>query len=200
MADKSLKPLVGSIQAEDAEMERYRARLAPLLHKPERLRRLYPLGIAATAAVALLVLLAVPRPIQFSKLTLDQVHALAANRSPDAIEKAREAAQIGEGDARWNATMFLCLTENLDRAMDYAIRGIRQDPRPQFRLAYIEFLLDNTDGHRLSTGEIERLMDREYDSTCLYLFRELFRVTRLQERYLGPTADQGENGLKDLKI
>jgi hypothetical protein len=192
MADESLKHLYESIEAEEPEMEHYRARLAPRLCKPRRFRFLFPFGIAATAVVALLIFLVVPRHNDFSQLTLDQIRMLAIHGSPDQISKVKELIRYSSGNARWNETLFLSLTETQGRAMQYATRGIQEDPRPEFRSAYIEFFLDNEDGHRFSMSEVESMMDREYDNTCLYLFRELVKVTRMQERYLGPLNEQDE--------
>jgi hypothetical protein len=197
MADKFLKSFYADIQAEEAEMARYRARLAPRLLRPQRMRWLIPLGVTAIAATVLLILLAPAHPTPFYPLTLDQIRTMAAKGSFDMIEEARNIAQSKKSEARWNANLFLCLASRNDRVMDYAAKGIREDPRPQFRSAYIELLLDSADEHRYSTIEIESLMDREYDSTCLCLFRELFRVAGWQEHYLGPVMEQDKGGLKN---
>ena len=88
--------------------------------------------------------------------------------------------------------MFLTLTESGDTALQYAVRGILEDPRPEFRAAYLEYFLDAEDHHRFSMREIESMMDLEYDSTCLYLFQKLMRVTQMQEQFLGPVTGQDE--------
>ena len=192
MADESLKRLLKTIETEEAEMQRYRARLAPRLRRRPRFTWLIPIGVTATAALAFLLFLAWPRQITFSPLDMDQVRAMARDSSPEVREQARTAAREGKGESRWNANMLLCLVETKDTAAGYAGRGLDEDPRPEFRAAYLEFLLDNADEHRYDAAEIESLMDRENDSICISLFRELYRVARMQEKYLGPVAEERE--------
>ena len=96
------------------------------------------------------------------------------------------------GKSWWNANMLLCLVETKDKAAGYAGRGLDEDPRPEFRAAYLEFLLDNADEHRYDAAEIESLMDRENDSICISLSLELYRVARMQEKYLGPVGEEME--------
>lgn len=192
MANESLNDLLEGIEATEAEMERYRARLAQRLIKPRRSPFCLPIGIVAAAAFALLMLFLAPRPNEFSQPTLEQLRHLALQKSPERVSLARKLAASDTRNARWNATMFLSLTESRDSAMRYALRGIREDPRPEFRSAYIEYFLDTEDRRRFSMREVETLMDREYDSTCLHLFRELMRITHMQEQFLGPAMAQDE--------
>ena len=192
MADESLKRLLKTIETEEAEMQRYRARLAPRLRRRPRFTWLIPIGVAATAALAFLLFLAWPRQITFSPLDMDQVRAMARDSSPEVREQARTAAREGKGESRWNANMLLYLVETKDKAAGHAGRGLEEDPRPEFRAAYLEFLLDNADEHRYDAAGIENLMDRENDSICISLFRELYRVARMQEKYLGPVAEERE--------
>ena len=85
--------------------------------------------------------------------------------------------------------MLLCLVEAKKRAVEYADRGLREDPRPEFRASYLELLLDKADEHQYSTAKIERNLDREEDSTCIALYQELLRIARMQERYWGSVAE-----------
>jgi hypothetical protein len=190
MADESLSDVLKTIEADEAEMQRYRARLAPKLCRRPRFYWLAPIGVAAAAAVAFWIFLAWPRQINFSPLGLDQVHVMASRSSPEILETARTLAREGKGEARWNANMLLCLVETKDRAVEYAGRGLEEDPRPEFRASYLEFLLDEADEHQYNTTEIERNMDREEDSFCITLYQELLRIARMQEQYWGPVGEE----------
>ncbi|NLT68386.1 MAG: hypothetical protein GXX84_17450 [Acidobacteria bacterium] len=192
MANESLNDLFEGIEATEAEMERYRARLAQRLTQPRRSRFILPVGMAAAAAFALLLFILAPRHDEFSQPTLEQVRNLAIHKSPDRISVARKLAESDQSNVRWNAIMFLTLTESGDTALQYAVRGILEDPRPEFRAAYLEYFLDAEDHHRFSMREIELMMDLEYDSTCLYLFQKLMQVTQMQEQFLGPVTGQDE--------
>lgn len=200
MADESLRALFGDMEAEEAEMERYRIRLAPKLGQSHRYWGLIPGRIAVAAALALAVFLTAPGRIEFSLLSMAEIHDLALRKSPDMIEKARRLVRDGKGDARWNAILFISLTETGAAGADYVTQGIREDPRPWFRSEYLELLLDRADQYRYNRSELEGWMDREYDSTCLHLFRELVRVACLQERYFGPVAEQHEGEARNSKI
>ncbi len=190
MADESLRSVLKTIEADEAEMQRYRARLAPKLRRRPHFHWLVPIGAAASAAVALWIFLAWPRQINFSPLSLDQVHAMAGKSSPEILEKARVLAREGRGEARWNANMLLCLVETKDKAVEYAGRGLEEDPRPDFRASYLEFLLDQADENQYDAAEIERNMDREEDTICIALYQELLRIARMQEQYWGPAAEK----------
>jgi hypothetical protein len=189
MADESLKDILKTIEADEAEFQGFRTRLAPKLYQRPRSYWLPIIGVAAAAA-AFLFYLAWPRPIIFSPLSLDQVHAMASRSSPKILEKARIFAREGNGEARWNANMVLCLVETKDRSVEYASRGLAEDPRPDFRASYLEVLLDKADDHQYNPTEIERNLDREEDSTCIALYQELLRIARMQERYWGSVAEK----------
>jgi hypothetical protein len=197
MADESLKDVLQTIEADETEMQRYRARLAPKLRRRSSFYWLAPIGVATAAAVAVWIFMVWPRQIIFSPLSLDQVHAMASKSSPEILEKARTLAGEGKGEARWNANMLLCLVETEDRVVACAGRGIEEDPRPEFRASYLELLLDRADEHQYNTTEIERNMDREEDSVCMALYQELLRIARMQERYWGPAAQEENSRSQD---
>ena len=191
MANESLRDVLESIEADETEMQRYRSRLAPKLCRRPRFYWLAPIGVAAAAAMAFWIFLAWPRQINFSPLSLDQVHTMARRSSPEILEKARTLVREGKGEARWNANMLLCLVDPKDRAVEYAGRGLEEDPRPEFRASYLEFLLDQADERQYDTADIERNLDREEDSICIALYQELLRIARMQEQYWGPVAENG---------
>jgi hypothetical protein len=142
VVDESLRDLLKTIEADEAEMQRFRARLAPKLRRRPRFYWLAPIGVAAAVAAAFWIFLAWPRQIIFSPLGLDQVRAMATRSSPEMLEKARTLAREGKGEARWNANLLLYLAETKNRAIEYADRGLEEDPRTEFRASYLELLLD----------------------------------------------------------
>ena len=92
--------------------------------------------------------------------------------------------QLGKGLDRWNSIMILCLTEPVKRAVMFAGRGIMEDPRPEFRAYYLEYLLDNADEYRYNRALLEENMDREEDSQCLLLYKQIFKAALLQDHFL----------------
>jgi hypothetical protein len=190
MENEPLRDILKTIEADEAELQRYRTRLGPKLRQRQRIYWRPLIGVAVTAAVTIWIFLAWPRQIIFSPLSLDQVQEMARTSSAEIVEKARILAREGKEETRWNANMLLCLVETKDRAAECAGRGLEEDPRPEFRASYLELLLDTADERQYSTTEIERSLDREGDSTCIVLYRELLRIARMQEQYWGPVAEK----------
>ncbi len=180
MADKSLKSSYRGIAAEEAEMARYRARLASALSRP-RPRRAWLLLPATAAAAVLLFLLPGRVDEGLSQLNLAQLQQLSTVASDTLLDKARNLATDGERPDRWNAVMLLCLHESPDLAVQYAAQGVQEDPRAEFRSFYLEYLLDHADERRYNTALIEELIDREPDVLCLRLFRQLLSVAHRHE-------------------
>jgi len=54
--------------------------------------------------------------------------------------------------------------------------GLVEDPRPEYRIYYLEYLLENADEEYYNLDYLEQLIDREEDPECLYLLGELLRL------------------------
>jgi len=183
MADEPLRSLHRDIEADEAEMSLYRGRLAGRLETvgADRKRRALPLasGAAAVAmAIAALVFL-LPRWTEhrvFPQTELVELEALAANAPSTLVARARALVTEGQPQDRLNALMFVCLTERDEGAAPYAAEGLEDDPRPEFRFFYLEFLLDHADEYLYNEERIEQLMDRESDRGCLRLYRTLLDI------------------------
>ena len=180
MADE-LKSLYEQIGANETEMARYRGRLAdrlPTSSAPQAWRPL--LACAATLiAVASIAVLLVTRSHQETSLPqtqLVELRQLADEASPALIRRARILAAQDHAPDRWNAIMLLSLTESSDQAIRYAAQGVQEDPRLEFRLFYLELLLDQADEYAYNPERIEALMDQENDRQCLRLYRSLLHI------------------------
>jgi hypothetical protein len=95
------------------------------------------------------------------------------------LAKAHKLALEGDGLDRWNACVILCLTEPIDQIAECVTGGLEDDPRPEIRAFYLEQLLEHADEYQYNTGMIEELWDRETDSTCRSLYKDLFRIAAL---------------------
>lgn len=179
MADE-LRSLYRQVKADEAEMARYRSRLAERLPSFRRLTDWRPLLVGAGALAALLLaalLLPTNQETMLAQCRLDELRELAAKAPPSLISRAMEAAEHGQAEERWNALMLLCFTSNDEMSVSYAAQGVQEDPRPEFRFFYLELLLDRADEYRYNPKRIEELMDREDDRQCLRLYRSLLHLS-----------------------
>jgi hypothetical protein len=181
MADK-LRSLYREIRADEAEMAGYRSRLAERLPIPRPQLFWRPLLVGAGTLVAALLIAALLLPpteqeTVLSQTRLCELKELAAQASPSLISRARSLAEQGRAEQRWNALMLLCLTGNGERSVLYAVQGVQEDPRPEFRFFYLELLLDQADEYRYNPQRIEELMDLEEDRQCLRLYRSLLHLS-----------------------
>jgi len=164
------------IQAEEAEMERYRAGLARRFQKTQPIRRWKPVILAAAAAVLVFVLVPGIGTNEFENLELANLQLMAQGASPDMKDRARELLHGEPSFARSNARMFLCMAEDAESGIRMAAQGVQEDPRPDFRFYYLEFLLDEADEYSLDASRIESLMETEADRDCLDLYKSLLRL------------------------
>ncbi|MCP4901911.1 MAG: hypothetical protein GY906_33520 [bacterium] len=185
MVDEYLKSLSSNcrkIEADEAEMKRYRRRLAERMATPHSSWAWWSKAlIAGTAAATLALLIVVLLPSTehrvFPQTELIELQILADNASDAFIDQARVVLEEGHPHDRLNALYLLSLTENTDGASHYAALGVQEDPRPEFRFSYLEVLLDQADEYSYNVALIEQLMDSESDRDCLRLYRRLLRLT-----------------------
>jgi len=175
MADESLKSYYREIEADEPEMARYRARLRRSITKPSRSRIWMPLAATAAAALFAAWFLITPS-VDFPQQTLDELKSFARTCPPEALQRAGELVRRPDGMNRLNAMMLLTLTDDSAKAVPIAAQGVLEDPRPEYRSYYLEYLLDHADERRYNCRMVEDLMDRETDQLCIKLYRQLFRI------------------------
>lgn len=177
MDNESVKDYYRGIQASDAEMARFRAHLAQRLPVSKDHPVLLRIVVPAAAVAAALVFLVLRDPgLRFSQLELSELEIVAANASPEVVAKAHKLAAQGDGLDRWNACVILCLTEPMDQIAGCIAGGLEDDPRPEIRAFYLEQLLERADEYQYNIEMVEDLWDREIDSTCRSLYKDLFRI------------------------
>jgi hypothetical protein len=177
MDNGTLKDPYRHIEANEAEMARFRAHLAQRLPLRRRIpffaKALVP---AALAIAALLVLLPSGRNQGFPQRELTELESLAASASPAVLEKAHELAHGGDDLDRLNACVILCMTEPIDQVAVCVAEGLENDPRAEIRAFYLEQLLERADEYRYNVEMMEELWDQEPDEQCQRLYRDLFRI------------------------
>ena len=173
MAD--LKRDFEHIKIEDGELDAYRVELAENLPKklsyPPKILLLVPL------AAAMLMYLTIP-DTHFRQDTPEQIVALVEN-AEDPVRLGRRALQRFQDpdqQEHLNAIAVLTLTQIPEQAIEMAATGLQEDPRPQFRAFYLEFLLDNADEHIYNLDMLEAMIDKENDPLCLDLFDDLLAL------------------------
>ena len=177
MGNGTLKDSYHRIETNDAEMARFRARLAQRfpVRKPIPLfvKALIP---AAVVVSGVLISLHLGEGPGFPQRELAELEELARTASPAVLSKAEKLALKGDGPDRWNACVLLCLTEPMDQIADCVTEGLQEDPRPEVRAFYLEQLLERADEYQFNAEMIEELWDQEADEQCQRLYKDLFRI------------------------
>jgi len=178
--EPDMKDEIRRIDASEAEMARYRHGLAARLDQRAARRRFapWPWLMAAAAAVLIFALLPAEESPFAAPRELAELEALV-QQSGDAEALRRQAtrqANAGKGWTRWNAMMTLCLLQPDGDAIQTAADAVLEEPRPEFRAYYLEYLLDFVDERPLNAALIEDVMARETDPLCFDLFEALLRL------------------------
>ncbi len=183
MADQhELKQLYEGIEADEVEMARYRNRMAAKLQqakpKPTPLRWFW-LGAPLLAGLAAFFLISTPRA-EMDQQSLEQLRfTVAASADPQQLKARAESLRLhGNELIRLNANMILCLTQPNGEALELAAKGAIEDPRPEFRAFYVEYLLDHANGYQLSLEKVELAIDSEADPLCLELYGDLLKMAK----------------------
>ena len=180
--DPELSELHRDMEASEAEVSVYRGKLADRLATDGSRRGWAPWPWALGAAALLLVLTV---PVFESEPGLphgdiDELQLLLEERGWDeAYRLARRALAEGSAPERRNARMILVLGDARGELIDLAHHGLLDEPRPEFRAVYLEYLLDHADERYWDAAHLERLMDRETDHLCYDLFRQLLKLSRV---------------------
>lgn len=177
MADeRQLNHLYEGMEASEAEMAVYRRGLGDRLLEQRSWRDyLSWWQLLLAPALALLLWVAFPpekAPTWYQSSSLEALLAGAEEVAASQLRsQAEQAFQREEGQAAANARALLILTmEREGAAIDLASEGLEQEPRPEFRRFYLEWLLDRFDHYQWNTARYEALMEQEDDPVCLSLY------------------------------
>ncbi|MDJ0837520.1 MAG: hypothetical protein QNK37_13460 [Acidobacteriota bacterium] len=175
--EPKLKDLYRHIEVGEAEMGTLREGLAARLSRAEPRQlpsRTWIWTTLAAAAVLLAGLFLRPDPVSLPHEDLESLEQwVQANgaQAPAIAERLREA----DGLDGHNAVMVLCLTLSPVEGVDLAAEGLQNDPRPEFRFFYAEYLLDHADEYRFNEEIVDNLIDRETDPHLIDLLVKLLR-------------------------
>jgi len=175
--EPELKHLHRSIEVEEAEVALYRARLGERLSEvPERGRFRLLWAVAPLAVAAALMLFLNLGSAALPQLRLADLE-LVLERYPGQVQRQAKTLQDGDGLDAWNANMVQCLSLPPEQGVFYAAKGLGLDSRAEFRLFYLEYLLDYADERTFNLAQLEGLMERETDPDCLKLYRWMLRIS-----------------------
>ena len=174
MANEPLKELYKTIRTDEREMAVYRAGLGRELSK-SRQQSLWRGWLVAVPVALVLLLVFVPRQQALPEGTPEQLKDwVMTQTSPDTVrERAIKAFAGSDPLKRSNAALILCLLGPESQGIAIASELLPNEPRPDFRSFYLEYLLDHADEYRFNMARIENLMDDEADPLCLSLYRKL---------------------------
>lgn len=179
-SESRLKELLQDLEATPREMAVYREKLSHnLMQKTtgRSTRILWP--VVAIAAVLLVGFLLFPRSkMPFDELSLESVQLLVeTSEMRELSERARAQVRSENGWSKLNAYTILCMTLPAQEAIPFAGQALEEDPRPEFRAFYLEFLLDTADENLINSERVEALMDDEENELCLRLLHDLLNVS-----------------------
>lgn len=169
------------IDADTAEMDRYRQQLRGRL--PQRHPRRWAYGLVPLAAALLVAFWLLPGQDPFKIAEFRDFTAWAANQPAQALQQRAQAKLTAGNDLqRLNAHIALVLasTPNAAQARDQAVQaaatGLLNDPRPDARAFHLEYLLDEGDEYRYNLDMLEARMEQETDRLCYDLFQALIHI------------------------
>lgn len=172
MAD-SLKDLYSNTEPDDQELHLLRAGLRQKL--PPQPRPVFSLWLPAAGlltAAAIVFVLFMPQPGQDDPFFLSELQVMVAHHPNDALAMA-DRWQEKDGLHRLDAMMIRVLSAPEGDAPKIAAEAILEEPRPEFRTAYLEYLLDHADEFIFDPTVVETLIDRETDPVNIKLFQTL---------------------------
>lgn len=179
MADKSLKPIFKHIEAGEGEMAQMRARLRSELEEQSQRgagwRPALTWALPALAAAVLLWFFWPKDPqLNFGQHSLEEVNAMIGEvEQATLLTQAEAILDKGEALERWNANYVLTRLEETPQSLVLASQGLFSDPRPAFRIMYLEILLDHAGTYRYDMDSLENYIEQETDRTCLKLSKKL---------------------------
>ncbi len=203
MVDQRLKSLYQNIEINEAELDRNRDQLAdslssidtsaqtdidlPTAHDQASVRLKEKLalwtkpfiwGPVATAASLLFITLYFYQGKGLEAESLKEVERFVARHGnhEKLFAQANALKESGSRIEQLNALAVISMlgTDNSNKMA--SATGLVEDPRPEFRAYYLEYLLDYADEARYSVSYIEALIEKEEDEECLYLLSRLLKL------------------------
>ncbi len=141
------------------------------------------LGFAAAAIALFFVLLTTMTPVSLDDSGLEEIQRFVArNGDPGALFSRAEEMKSSESRvARLNALALISMLGTEDENKLATAQGLVEDPRPEFRAYYLEYLLDYADEEHYNIAYIEALMEKEEDEECLYLLGRLLKLALMKQ-------------------
>lgn len=178
--DPNLKSLYSDLEPDEREMALYRNRLALTLNKRPR-RLSHPLlGWLAAVAVGcgFLLWLLSNQNVDFQQIHFEELQKLVSSTAIDDLtSSAREALAREDDLERLNAMATLCMVLPVNEGIPLASKALLSEPRAEFRVFYLEFLLEEADENLINFEKVEALLDEEEDLVCIRLYRDLLELS-----------------------
>lgn len=145
------------------------------------------LGFAAAVIALFFSFASVLMPPSLDNSSLEEIQRFVAkNGDHEALFSRAEEMKASESTmTRLNALALESMLGFEERNKLATAQGLVEDPRPEFRAYYLEYLLDYADEDHYNIAYIEALMEKEVDDECLYLLGRLLKLAVLKQ----PNAD-----------
>lgn len=167
------------IRAGDDEIRQYRNNLEDLL--PQRkpfLARWWPAIATPVLAAAVWFFFFQTTPIPVFEYPDELQEYAQQHTDPDGLlAKATRWETDGSPQQRLDALFIRGVLSEESDTVRLATRGLITDPRPSYRLFYLEVLLDHADGYQFHADELEARMEQETDRDCLNLYGKLLDLS-----------------------
>lgn len=180
VSEPDLKSLYEGLAPDDQEMARYRQALQPKLQPRQRLPlwRSWTWALAGAAALIWLAVFLAQKPATFQQESMADLSAMVTATDAQVLTaKAKHALTKADDLQRFNAMAVLCMVLPVNEAITIAGQALQEDPRTEFRVFYLEYLLEEADENLINAHKVEELMDREDDALCLRLLRDLLAIS-----------------------
>lgn len=210
MADQRLNPIYADIEVSDEELLRNRQQLmanlaeqkaaeqeqAPTANNKRHYLKAFiywgPLAAAATIFAVTLMLNTNPG---FDANNLEDLERFVAKHG-DHQQLFAQVEALKTSDQprrRLNALAVMSMLGTDDENQIASAQGLVEDPRPEFRAYYLEYLLDYADEAIYSIDYIESLIEREEDDECLYLLGRLLKLALMNQSILHDQPDDSNS-------
>lgn len=108
--------------------------------------------------------------------------------------KAKGLTETGTKLEKLNALAVISMLGTDEAHKIASAQGLVEDPRPEFRAYYLEYLLDYADEAHYNIAYIEALIEKEEDEECLYLLSRLLKLALMHQN------DWNEQGNSSVNI
>ncbi len=176
---RELKQAIQSIEVDESEFEARRNRLSANLPENRQHSGAWLWGFAGAMTVtAVLFALFYHAPGQDAVLDLSELESYAANHDCEAVTQRAQALTADQRpEARANGDYLSLVCASSDEGLDIAVSALRFEQRTEFRLAFLDFLIEQSDQVKFSEDFIDELIDQENSPECVQLIRTLHKVS-----------------------